>query len=871
MKTRMTIVLGLVLAAVAAPAAAEAPLAERMPKGSMMYYAWAGQTEAWAASPAGELMESSKVAEIAETIRDALVQSMPGEAHKQMARNAWAMGATMLKHPCAAALVDIEMREEGDAPPMPKVAVMADLGDDKAAFARNLDKLVEAVNEMDDELNFAERTHGEAGYRAMPVPGPEGVELAFGFDGTVFFACLGGAEMPGQLLATKRPTSLLADETFTAAMKDVDGEDVQAALFLNVTKVKAFARALERREMGPPPAAEGDAEAEAPEGMVARIVDAFGLHGATALAETTRLVEGNMYTRTRLLSPAPHKGLLKLVAERSVSPPDLAAIPAVADVVVVSAVAPQTFVDELRRGLKRVNPQMVEQFDGALGEFRERTGVSLERDLLASLGETWTLCSAPSQGGFFTGTAIWTDVRNAEKLEDSLEKLEAVLRDMIAPPDVTQIPNTCPRCGHEQLDHMEGGWSCPRCGMDQMQWEWQIRRRGGMELRSMQLGETRICYLTGKSGWTPLPVAPAYAVHEGRLYVAGWPQVIQSIIEAGPGEGEGRTAAIADHEAFTKLRGRLAERPAILMYVNTPDIVRRMYPILLFGGTMAMNGLEGQLPVKLNPEWIPSLPAMERFLGPSIAAISADEDGLLCEEFATMPGGGLMGMAPALAPTFGAAGFWALGAADAQPVPMAVPAAGAAAPVAPFPADGAEVIFDEEMEIEIHEARLEDAEAGPCLRVRGTGDDPRELAERVNASAERSAEDGLDAAPEEEADAAADEAPADEAVGRVQMRFQCTECQHEWAPALEDMAERELLIMRETGTHLKCPECGEQAGLPMTQCPQCEKWYISPTMLFIAEQGLSDESPGARAEPPKDVCPHCGTDRIEWYLEQRRK
>jgi hypothetical protein len=76
---------------------------------------------------------------------------------------------------------------------------------------------------------------------------------------------------------------------------------------------------------------------------------------------------------------------------------------------------------------------------------------------------------------------------------------------------------------------------------------------------------------------------------------------------------------------------------------------------------------------------------------------------------------------------------------------MAAPAAGAAAPVAPFPADEGEVIFDEE--IEIHEARLEDAEEGACLRIRATGDDPRELAERVNAAAERITEDGLDAAP----------------------------------------------------------------------------------------------------------------------------
>ena len=109
-----------------------------------------------------------------------------------------------------------------------------------------------------------------------------------------------------------------------------------------------------------------------------------------------------------------------------------------------------------------------------------------------------------------------------------------------------------------------------------------------------------------------------------------------------------------------------------------------------------------------------------------------------------------------------------------------------------------------------------------------------------------------------------------QAGGDAETRYHCEACGHEWARSMDELDPEEA-TMREGACKLKCPNCGEQEGLPMTQCPKCDKWYVSPQIRSMAEYRMSPDGPRPGAEPAPDVCPHCGTNRTQWFHEQRRK
>ena len=59
-----------------------------------------------------------------------------------------------------------------------------------------------------------------------------------------------------------------------------------------------------------------------------------------------------------------------------------------------------------------------------------------------------------------------------------------------------------------------------------------------------------------------------------------------------------------------------------------------------------------------------------------------------------------------------------------------------------------------------------------------------------------------------------------------------------------------------------CMLCGaKHAGWMMVPCPQCEKHYL-PVSMGPAQ--ADDERIG-------DTCPHCGTDRGEWFRKKYPK
>ena len=66
-----------------------------------------------------------------------------------------------------------------------------------------------------------------------------------------------------------------------------------------------------------------------------------------------------------------------------------------------------------------------------------------------------------------------------------------------------------------------------------------------------------------------------------------------------------------------------------------------------------------------------------------------------------------------------------------------------------------------------------------------------------------------------------------------------------------------------------CPHCQtENAGISLTRCPNCEKYYLSPMTEYSHGVMLEQVPPG---EAPLDICKHCGTDRRQWIRDHRKK
>jgi len=389
-------------------------------------------------------------------------------------------------------------------------------------------------------------------------------------------------------------------------MAAVAGDDLQLAAYVDFTAVRETINSFV-----PPPPEEAEEEGYVyPSASVifnTRDVHSFwralGMDETTAIAYATRIVDRQLYTKVRVLSPAPHRGYLMLFAGQPITDEDLAGLPADADLVAVANISPTDVLAEVRRSVAELWPALgkegtfEESFDESMAEFQEEFGLSFEDDVIASLGDTWVLSSAASQGGFLTGTVLSVEVTDADKLAEVIARIEEVAG------------------GLPELD--EAGQ--PQYRPDVM-----------LQVRKLQAGQTEIHYVAGHMDGVPSPIAPAWAIHEGRLYFAFWPQVLMTVFDRPPAQ------RLVDDETFQAYRARVSAEPTMLCYLNTPSVVRNLYGWLLIGGTMGTNFLSDQ-GVGADPTWIPSLAAIEKYLSPEISAVSADDEGITIENFAALP------------------------------------------------------------------------------------------------------------------------------------------------------------------------------------------------------------------------------------------
>ena len=160
-------------------------------------------------------------------------------------------------------------------------------------------------------------------------------------------------------------------------------------------------------------------------------------------------------------------------------------------------------------------------------------GVDIQKDFLAGLGDQWTVYSSPQVGGSgLTGMVVVNQPADAGKLGPAFDKLEAIGNGMIA-------------------QNMGGGG--PTISI-------QRTKMGDVDVHSISL----------------FVIAPSWALHDNRLYMALMPQTIPAAVEAANGK-----TSILDSAGFKSVRARLGvAKPTSVTFIDLPQTATESYPVL---------------------------------------------------------------------------------------------------------------------------------------------------------------------------------------------------------------------------------------------------------------------------------------------------
>jgi hypothetical protein len=579
------------LCAVCLPVGASTPLADRLPSGSLIYVGWAGRNLTFDGSALGQLISDPVVAKAFGALHEVAMREIRPEEQRQAFAHAWEMARMVWQRPAAAALIDLT---KGEREPQPTAALLVDLGKERAAFAKHLEAILALAKE---DVAFTDKTVGKVTFKVHKPRG--GPQVAYGYLDDLLIVAVGEAA-PESVVNLAPGKNLASDPRFAQCLEAVGGKDVQLAYYVDVAVlVRKFELLFAQRAGG-----EGG-EAKSPAEKFRQTAAALGLEKVTAVAGTIRVVERGMYTRARVFSPAPHRGLLMPLAGAVVTDGDLAVAPADSDVLVAAKLSPSAAYAELRRVLKEIDPRSDERLGKELGELEEQLGLSLPRDVLANLGDTWVLSMAPSRGGFLTSALLTVQVKDAAKLAAAIQKMEAKLQPPAQPagpppagPDAAPAPP---------------------------------RRPSGPRIRILRADRLEIHYLAVPSRHEPWPVAPAWAIHKDRFYLAAYPQVIQAAIT------QNGSKPLTQDADFQAARGRIAGKPSAIVYANVPRIARQLYNAALVGWTLAANALAAKTGAEAAPDWLPPLSSLDKYLRPQICTVSSDAEGISFEGYGSFP------------------------------------------------------------------------------------------------------------------------------------------------------------------------------------------------------------------------------------------
>jgi hypothetical protein len=160
----------------------------------------------------------------------------------------------------------------------------------------------------------------------------------------------------------------------------------------------------------------------------AGIAESLGLRQLGVMESSTGLDKEGIISRSFLQIEGEPQGLLTLLDGESITPPKVAFVPR--DSVIASAfslnlqqayhIAAKVIADNIQGGR--------ENLTSFAQEFEDRFGMRLEQDLLASLGNVWTVSMSPVDG--WLGVVATVELRDRDKLVAVLDRVKGMLAEV---------------------------------------------------------------------------------------------------------------------------------------------------------------------------------------------------------------------------------------------------------------------------------------------------------------------------------------------------------------------------------------------------------------------------------------------------------
>jgi prepilin-type processing-associated H-X9-DG protein len=263
-------------------------------------------------------------------------------------------------------------------------------------------------------------------------------------------------------------------------------------------------------------------------------------------------------------------------------------------------------ISGVRAGVAGVVPEGAKQVDEALAQINRVLGLDVQKDLIGTLGDQWMAFNSAETGRGILGMVLVHPLKDAAKFEQSMTSLEKKANDAIK----------------EEI-----GEDGPE-----------------LSIETAQLGGVTVHYLAAPA------VSPCWAVKNGKLYAAVFPQILVAAMEYDAGAA-GAANSILANEDFRGMKKRLGvEKPISVSYMDLPKLAPRGYQMVLAAQRTAL-GFADLFGLQTPAMALPPLNKIQPHLSPSMGLTWTDEAGWHYRGVTPFPGADVLGGEQALAAT----------------------------------------------------------------------------------------------------------------------------------------------------------------------------------------------------------------------------
>ena len=322
-----------------------------------------------------------------------------------------------------------------------------------------------------------------------------------------------------------------------------------------------------------------------------KVIEATGISKLQHLSSLAGLDKTGMQFKTMLVTEGAPTGVFNLCPDKPLTIDSFRRVPANAsNAMVVRFDLAHAFEQGLKM-IEQVHPNEKQQFEAQLAQMEPQLGFSVKTDLLAALGDEWTLYSSSSDGGvaFIPGMVLTANVRDHAKLSKAHETLVAAAKAAIA--------QTGPQAPFSIQD---------------------FTTRGEKGYRLQFNG-------------VPVPVAPTWVLTKDEFIVGLTSQLVtEHLASAGK-------ASLADN-AELKAGFQWNPKPSLVCFADPKANLRMVYALIntftpVLTGQLRQQGIEFILPP------LPPLSDLDPHLAPTVTTLGRTPNGWRMESHGVLPGG----------------------------------------------------------------------------------------------------------------------------------------------------------------------------------------------------------------------------------------